>query len=223
MPMGKTAKLAEPERLVIYGVDWTGYLRFLRAFRDRRGYRLTYDRGVLEIMNVTFGHERYAYLLGRMVVVLTEELLLPIASGGSTTFKRRKKQRGLEPDNCYWITNEHRVRGKERIDLRTDPAPDLAIEVDVTRSSLNRLGIYATLNVPEVWRYRDGMVSFHVLAVNQKYVQQPISLSFPGLAAAEITRFVGSLHLTEENTLIREFRDWVRQQFAAGVLTQPTP
>jgi Uma2 family endonuclease len=43
------------------------------------------------------------------------------------------------------------MRGKTELDLRTDPPPDLVLEVDVSRSSLNRLGIYAALKVAEVW------------------------------------------------------------------------
>src|SRR5437764_3750986 len=88
-----------------------------------------------------------ADMLGRMVVVLTEELRLPIKAGRSSTFRKRRKQKGLEPDNSYWITSEPRVRGKRKIDLTIDPPPDLAIEVDCTRSSLDRMTIYAALKV----------------------------------------------------------------------------
>lgn len=221
--MGKTARLTEPDRLVVNAVNWHGYLRFLRAFEERAGYRLTYDRGTLEIMNVTYGHERFSYFLGRVVDVLTEELGMPVAAGRTTTFKRRKKKRGLEPDNCYWIANELRMRGKDRIDLRTDPPPDLAIEVDVTHSSLDRMSIYVALGVPEVWRLQDAALTFNVLTGNQRYAIRPVSFTFPGLTAAEITRFLGLQGQIEENTLIRQFRAWVQQQIASGVLSRPTP
>src|SRR5947209_6294150 len=136
--------------LRLYGVDWREYTRMLKAFADQRGVRLTYDRGELEIMSPTFEHDNDAYILGRFVDVLTEELGLPIKGGRSTTFRRKKKQRGLEPDNCYWIAHEAQVRGLRRIDLRIHPPPDLAIEVDVTHQSINRMRIYANLGVPEV-------------------------------------------------------------------------
>ena len=42
--------------------------------------------------------------------------------------------------------------------MTVDPPPDLVIEVDITRSSLDKLSIYAALRVPEVWRYTDGEV-----------------------------------------------------------------
>ncbi|MBW4621851.1 MAG: Uma2 family endonuclease [Cyanosarcina radialis HA8281-LM2] len=38
-------------------------------------------------------------------------------------------EHGIEPDNCFYIQNHQRMRGKTRIDLTVDPPPDLAIEV----------------------------------------------------------------------------------------------
>jgi len=59
-----------------------------------------------------------ADMLGRMVVVLTEELALPIKAGRSSTFRKRRQQRGLEPDNSYWITSEPKVRAKGKSTLK---------------------------------------------------------------------------------------------------------
>jgi len=43
---------------VLYNASWKEYGRVLHALQDRH-LRLTYDRGVLEIMTLSFGHERY--------------------------------------------------------------------------------------------------------------------------------------------------------------------
>src|SRR5207302_2108545 len=102
--------------------------------------------------------------LGRLVCVLTEELGLPLQSGGSVTIRRRRNRKGLEPDECFWIANAHCMAGHRRLDLRVDPPPDLAIEGDATRSSLDRMKIYANLGVPEVWRLRDGSLAFYRLS-----------------------------------------------------------
>src|SRR5713226_4042191 len=110
-----------------------------------------------------------------MVVTLTEELNLPIKEGGSTTFRKRKKLKGLEADNCYWIAHEADVRGKSAIKLSIDPAPDLAIEVDVSRSSMNCMRIYAAINVPEVWRFDKEGLAFLVLNPDGKY--EPVAVS----------------------------------------------
>src|SRR5438132_2188729 len=101
--------------LVLTGADWRTYTRLLHIFAERPSIRLTYDRGDLEIMSPLREHETDADMLGRFVVVLTEELGLTLGAGRSTTYRRRRKRRGLEPDNSYWIANEPRIRGKRRI------------------------------------------------------------------------------------------------------------
>src|SRR4051812_48635155 len=98
-----------------------------------------------------------------MVDALSEELGIPVVAGGTVTMTRRRKQRGLEPDNCYWIANAAAVASLRRIDLRRDPPPDLVIEVDVTSSSLDRMGIYAALGIAEVWRLDGDVLTFNVL------------------------------------------------------------
>jgi Uma2 family endonuclease len=153
---------------------------------------------------------------------LTEELDLPISGGGSTTVRRRRRQRGLEPDNCYWIANEAQVRGKRRLDFRTDPPPDLAIEVDVTHSSLDRMGIYAALRVPEVWRYENQRLTFNVLQSDGNYAEQPRSLAFPLVTPSDLLRFLALRGQMDENAINRQFRTWVRQQLAGGTAT-PAP
>jgi Uma2 family endonuclease len=211
-----SVRFPSARRLVLEDVDWPTYTRLLRTFAERRSIRLTYDRGRLEIMSPLPGHETSNELLGRFVVVLTEELLLPILSGGSTTFRRRRKRRGLEPDNCFWIVNEPKVRGKRRINLKIDPPPDLALEIDATRSSLNRMGIYAELKVPEVWRLKDESLSFHGLGADGMYRELETSLSFPGLRPADLITFLALRDQMDENALVRKFREWVRQRIADG-------
>jgi Uma2 family endonuclease len=200
------------QRLVLHGIDWPTYSRLVRAFAGRRGLRLSYDRGTLEIMTLTYGHESLAHLLGRFVVALTEELGLPIAEGGSTTFRRRRSRRGLEPDQSYWIASEPLIRGKDRIDLRVDPPPDLAIEVDVASSSVNRMGIYAALGVAEVWRLAEGALTFHVLASGGQYAASPTSRAFPFLTSADVQGFLALRGQQEENAIVRQLRAWVRQR-----------
>jgi Uma2 family endonuclease len=200
-------------RLVLHGIDWRTYGRLLRVFAERPSVRLAYDRGDLELMSPLHQHESDADLLGRFVIVLTEELGLPVKAGRSTTFRRRRQRRGIEPDNSWWIANEPRVRGRRQIDLRTDPPPDLAVEVDVTSSSLNRMGIYATLGVPEVWRWDDPVLTFHVLGPNGRYVEAAHSLSFPFLTAADLLPFLALRGpQLDENALVRQFRAWVRSR-----------
>jgi Uma2 family endonuclease len=212
-----TVKIPSSQRLVLFGVSWPEYGRMLRAFAHRRAVKLTYDRGTLEITTLSHEHETQDRILGRLVVVLTEELGLPLQSGGSTTFRRRKKQRGLEPDECYWIANEALVRNKDVIDLRIDPPPDLAMEIEVTRSALNRMAI----SVPEVWRFDGQALTFHVLEANGKYAESSHSLTFPQLTPADLLAFLNLRGQMDENAIVRQFRTWVRQRFGGGGQSTP--
>jgi len=216
--MATVKKVLPKHRLVLYDVEWRDYERFLRLFSDRPGVHLTYDRGVLEIMTLSHQHENFGRTIGRFIVVLTEELDLPVKGGGSTTFRRRQRKRGLEPDECYWIQSEALVRGKDDINLQTDPPPDLALEVDITRSSLNRLRIYAALGIPEVWRLERQIPVCYLLGPDGRYKVSKTSKVFSGLRPAELSSFLALRGQMDENAMVREFRAWVRQQRAAGNL-----
>ena len=125
-----------------------------------------------------------------MVWTLAEELNRPIKPGGSVTLRRRKRQRGLEADRSFWIANAFRMQGRRRLDLRTDPPPDLAIEIDVTHATLDRMSIYAALRIPEVWTLAGDILNFHVLQDNGTYSAAPASLSFPMVTPADLMHFV---------------------------------
>jgi len=207
-----TAEIHRPQRFVLYGEPWGAYIRLLHLFEGRRHLRITYDRGALEIMTLSAEHEVWKHLIGRLIITITEELGLPVAGYGSLTMKRRKKLRGLEPDECFWIQNEPLVRNLKNYDLRRDPPPDLIIEVDITRSALNRMKIYAALKAPEVWRFRKGRIEFHLLATDGKYAIQPDSRAFPSIRADDLTPFLELLGQMDHNAIVRKFREWLRSR-----------
>jgi Uma2 family endonuclease len=205
------------QRLVMYNVDWATYTRLLRVFAERPSFRLAYDRGVLEIMSPLFEHEAETELLARFVQVLTEELGRTILSGGSTALRRRRRRRGIEPDKCWWIAHEPQLRGRLHINLRVDPPPDLAIETDVTRSSLNRMGLYAALGIPEVWRLDNRVLTFQLLGPSGQYAEAPQSLSFPMVSPADLMSFLGLRSpQMDENAIVAQLRAWIRQRIAPG-------
>ena len=206
-----------PQRLVLTGVSWQEYGKFLRAFAGRRAVRLTYDRGVLEIMSPLHEHETDVDFLGQLAVALTEEMGLTRKAGGSTTLRRRKRRRGLEPDRCYWIASEPLVRGKRDINLHKDPPPDLAIEVDITRSSLDRLTLYGALGVPEVWRYDGEVLRVYHRREGGTYEEAPDSLAFPFLPVQELVRFVEQGQQSDDTAVARAFQEWVRLQILPRV------
>ncbi|MCI0638905.1 MAG: Uma2 family endonuclease [Gemmataceae bacterium] len=197
-----------PRGVLLSGIAWQTYEALLADLKDRP-IRLTYDRGCLEIMPPTFNHERSKRKLGRIVETMAEELARPFVSGGSTTFRREDLERGLEPDDCFWIAHASRVLDKQEIDLRTDPPPDLALEIDIHSSSLDRLGIYAALGVPEIWRYDGDHLQVLVLK-HGAYKQAKKSPTFPMLHLAKLNEFIRENIGMDDGGFVRAFRSWVR-------------
>ena len=201
--------------ILLKNISWKTYESLLNELTQQGGIRLTYDRGNLEIMTPLAPHEKYKKILGRFVESVSDELNVEICSLGSLTCRREDLARGLEPDQCYYIQNENVVWDKEQIDLNQDPPPDLVVEIDVTSSSIDRLSLYASLGVPEVWRYDGNRLIIYQLEA-QEYVERTVSPTFPFLSQVEMLRFWELRRTTKENALIRLFREWVRSQIQSG-------
>ena len=105
----------------------------------------------LETTRVTY-EQRYA--MADIFATLADELEIDFSNAGSTTFDRQDLEKALEPDTCFYVEQADVMRGKKRINPLTDPPPELVIEVDVSSTSLNKLPIYASLGVSEIWRWR---------------------------------------------------------------------
>ena len=155
------------QRTVLHNISWETFETLLRETGEDRGSRFAYDCGTLEIMTPLLEHESYKSNFGNFIIALAEELQIEIKSAGSTTLKRQVANRGIEPDNCYYIQNESALRGKQKLNLETEPPPDLAIEIDITNSSVNKFIIYSALRIPELWRYEGRNLKFYQLHSGQ--------------------------------------------------------
>ncbi|MEH2163919.1 MAG: Uma2 family endonuclease [Nostoc sp.] len=202
--------LAE-QRTVLHNVSWETFEALLRDTGEHRGSRFAYDCGILEIMTPLFEHENPKSNFGNFIIALAEELGIEVRSAGSTTLKRKISKRGIEPDTCYYIQNELAIRGKETLDLENDPPPDLAIEIDITSSSVNKLGIYSALGVTELWRYDGQNLKFYQLIEGQ-YAECKFSIAFPIVSVSEISRFIEQSKSMGEIALLKSFRAWVREK-----------
>jgi Uma2 family endonuclease len=206
--------VSTPEQRVLLGnISWSTYLALAESADNPRG-RLAYDQGFLEIMSPSMLHESIKSLIGRMIEVFSLEMDIDIRTVGSTTFQRRDLEKGLEADECYYIQSAAAVRGVEAIDLAIHPPPDLAIEVDISRSTQIKLGIYAALPVGEVWRC-DGQQIHVLIWQDGTYLEGDASVVLPGFPIAEATRVLQQRDSTGETELIRGFQTWVRQHGSA--------
>jgi Uma2 family endonuclease len=208
-----TLRLGE-QRTVLHNISWDTFEAILRETGEDRGSRFAYEDGTLEIMTPLFEHENPKCNFANLIVALAEELGIEIKSAGSTTLKKSKIKKGIEPDNCYYIQNELKVRSKVTLDLEVDIPPDLAIEIDITNSSVNKFNIYSELGVHELWLYDGHELKFYQL-VEMQYVKCNYSIAFPIIAVNDMGRFIEQSKTMGEIALLKSFRNWMREKIPA--------
>jgi Uma2 family endonuclease len=205
-----TYTIAE-QRTVLHNITWETFETLLKETSDNRGFRFAYDGSTLEIMTPLFEHENRKINFHRFIFILAEELNIEIKSAGSTTLKRKIARKGIEADNCYYIQNELAVRGRETLDLTNSPAPDLAIEIDITSTSVDKFDIYSVLGVGELWRYDGNSLKFYQL-IKDQYAECEFSIAFPLVSVKDISRFIEQSKTMGEIALLKSFRNWVKNK-----------
>jgi len=203
-----TTALPSEQQFVLDDVDWQFYESLLDRFGDRHIF-ITYDRGRLELMSPSFKHDKRGRLIGLLIAVLAE-LAIPIQGGGSTTFRRKDLDKGLEPDECFYIKNVDRILGKDEIDLSVDPPPDLAIEVEISRRMIERVPLYESLGVPELWRDDGEHIRVFQAGDDGHYQPANRSASFPMISLEQMDRLLATAATTDEMNWMRTVRAWVR-------------
>lgn len=198
------------QRVLLDGISWTTYERLLKELNDRP-IHLTYDDGLLEIFMPGDEHERVKKIAGRLVEAYSDESGIDAEGLGSWTMKQKKLKKGLEPDECYYVANMKRVIGlKRKLDLRKDPPPDLAIEVDITSGSVAREPIYAALRVPEIWRYDGERIGVLLRQPDGTYAPAPASAAFPAFPMEQVNQFLAIGLAEGKSAAVRALRAWVR-------------
>jgi len=204
-----TNTLAE-QRTLLHNISWETFETLLKETGEDRASQFAYDGSTLEIMTPLFEHENPKCNFHNLIIALAEEMNIEIKSAGSTTLKRKIVRKGIEPDNCYYIQNELAVRGRETIDLTNSPPPDLAIEIDITSSSVNKFDIYSGLEVNELWRYDGKNLKFYQL-LEAEYVECEFSIAFPFVSVKDMSIFIEQSKIMGEIALLKSFRDWVQK------------
>lgn len=169
------------QRVVLRDVPWEVY----EALLGDHPTRLTYDRGVLELMSPGKRHEKLALLVNHLVLALVSTWGGDVEGAGATTFRVEQWERGFEPDACFWFSEAERVRRMDEVDPERWP-PDLVLEVDISRSSLDKLGMLARFRIPEVWRH-DGRRAEVLVLAGDEYRSVEESVALPGLTATVLT------------------------------------
>ena len=190
--------------LRLYGIDWQTFEKFLEETENVRNSRILYDSGILELMAPSPVHEKSKSTFGNLVGAFFKELDIEKKAGGSTTFKNEILEKGIEPDECFYI-GEHATA----IKWEDSEIPDLAIEADNISSSIEKLKGYEKLGVPEVWIYdvnKDDLKIYNGISVVKE------SLYVPSKAFDKIKECVKAIKDGGRVTTIeRMFDKWVRE------------
>ena len=97
-----------------------------------------------------------------------------------------------------------------------DPPPDLVIEVDISRSSMDKLPLFHSLGVPEVWRYAGDELHVHVRG-DADYIQFEESDVLPRFPFDKAREVLARRTSVGETQLIRSFRASIREQIKGEV------
>jgi Uma2 family endonuclease len=175
---------AGEQRIAIRGLSWDLYDRLSNAISDDQHIRLTYDGKDLEIMVTGIEHEDYKHLVTLFIEIVTTACRIRGRLAGQTTWKRPEVERGLEADQCgYFDPHKLAAVAKARAagckDITDYPNPDLAIEIDISRSQVDRPSIYAALKVAEVWRFDGADVVIDQLGPDGQYAASQRSRWLP--------------------------------------------
>ncbi len=197
------------KRVTFYDLDWQAFKQIQALLTERTHARFTYDNGVLEITMPLENHERFARLIELFVRVLVVETGLMMKTMGSTTLDREDLLKSAEPDDCYYIQNFELV-ADHTVDLAKDPPPDLVIEVDITNTDIRKNLLYASLGVPEFWRFSGR--EWKILCLEDgAYIECDRSPTFPIIEKSDLYQFLEVALLNEVSAEIN-FRKWVREQ-----------
>lgn len=167
VPPGEYVPTAD-QRLIRYNVPWAHFEAELALRGDAPVPRMAYLDGAFELTSPSKDHERAKSYLGMLVEAYALERDIDLTPYGGWTLKNAPKESGAEPDECYIIADQQKDR------------PDLVIEVIWTSGGIDKLEIYRRLEVGEVWFWKDGRLSAHVLR-DGHYATVERSVIFPGL------------------------------------------
>jgi Uma2 family endonuclease len=205
------------QRIVMTGISWKTYEALAEELGDQP-VRLTFDRGLLELMSPSPLHERYKKLLGRLIEELLVGLGLPFEAAGESRWRRVASSRGLEADECYYLAAAKLevVRGRAP-DRPDDPIPDLAIEIDVSPSQADRPGIYAALGMPEVWHFDGDRLRIECLRGDGTYEECAESQFLP-VRPSEVVDRLRQAEAVDQTAWTLGVRAWVRDEVAPRLL-----
>jgi len=172
-----------PGAVIRLPATWQDYQTLCQQRDNGSIPRIKYRHEEVLLMSPLPNHGRDASLIADIIKVLLDYTGREYDSFTPVTMDLPEES-GIEPDYCFYIDHWEAVSGKERIDWRNDPPPDLILEIDVT--SYSNVNDYLPYRVPEVWLFRNQQLLIYQLQI-EEYVLSQHSRYFPDLPLQNIT------------------------------------
>lgn len=167
-------------------MSWADYQQLIANRGDRGTPRLKYANGYLTLKMPTFEHGQLDATVADLIVAILNQQLRDYVRTTPVTLQIPERA-GIEPDHCFWLDNWEAVSGKSRIDLASDPPPDIAVEVDVT--NFTKVADYEPFLVPEIWLIRGDILAIFALKPGG-YTQSESSRFFPNMNISKLYELV---------------------------------
>jgi Uma2 family endonuclease len=163
--------LTENQRFVLPGRhSWENFKAIQGLMEQQSGLRMTYLDGVIEFMTLGEYHETIKSMIAILLGIYFWQQGIQFIPVGSATRESKEKSVSFEPDESYYLGEK-----KEH--------PDLAIEVNVTSGSPQKLEKYQRLSIREVWMWQAEKLVIYVLE-GDRYQETPTSKLLPNLDIA---------------------------------------
>jgi Uma2 family endonuclease len=155
--LDKTTIISEQQFLLPGHYTWEEFETIETLTADAAGLRITYVDGCIEFMTLSEQHEMIKTILGFLLELYSCEIGINLIPVGSATRRAKEKSASFEPDESYYIGEK-----KEN--------PDLAIEINITSGSIDKLEKYKRFNITEVWFWENNRLHLYHLK-NDNYEQ----------------------------------------------------
>ncbi len=184
----------QEQRFILRSVSWQQYKALQADLESIPGVRLSYFHGTLEFMTISEEHEDFKSLIGTLVELYLLEMRMRYYRRGGPTLKKEPDVE-LIPDETFHLGSKKAV-------------PDLAIEIIITSGSKEKLEGYKTLNVPEVWFWKNGKLSLYCLREGN-YQEITRSELMPDM---DLDLLVRCANMPDQYDAVTEFRNAIAQK-----------
>jgi Uma2 family endonuclease len=203
------SKLSDGQVETFHNVTWDEYEELLEQVGEARGLRIRYNDGTLMVMSLSSEHEKFVLFINSLVAHIRLRFRMNIRFFGGVTMRKKKKSKGSEPDDCFYVQTAAALGTRIKLDFMVDQPPDVVVEVDIHHDSTGSDPIYAALGVPEIWRY-DGWKAAIYHLQESDYVEVESSDALPMISSAILTEYLTRMREDGEFEAIIAFDEWLQ-------------